>query len=933
MTAVALTAVALTAAQRRLWALAQLRPGDPFFTIPFVISIDGPLDHPALERALTEVVGRHAALRARIHETDGGLVQTTEPAQPVVLPIDDIADVADFTAFARDFASAPCTVDGGELFRVRLVRLAGKAHRLLVNVHHIVFDGVSLQVFVTELVALYGAHAVRRPAPLAEPPPGYAEFIRILVGCDEQALPESLDYWTRRLAGASEPLELPTIGPRPVPSSYQGARRSRLLPQRLLDPLRRLASSRRATMYMVLKAAWDVLLHRYGNDDVRVGIALSGRDSTRSAGIVGYLSRPIVLRSTFGADETFTELLARVRVDVLDAHDHPDLPIESVLGALGAARDPSYDPLFQVMFSYQPADPVRYVGDVAFTVTELPLTSLKAELSIGLIEGPDGLLAEIDYRVECFNAADVDRMLTRLETLLERIGADPGVAISALCSPTEAELRELARWSRGDGVPTALTRVDQLIQRQAARIPDAVAVEMGERRWSYRELDTAANRWARRLSELKVGPECRVGICLQASAALPAVLLGVLKTGGVCVPLDPERSAYQLRTIIEDTEPRPILADAASAALLDHTRSRVVELDPAELYGGEDLPGAALRPEPAIRLDGAACVLYTSGYSGEPKAVVIEHANLAHTVAVTAHALPANWSATVALVGPPTSIAALTSLFAAFAHGGTVTVPASRGRADAAWPLSAPGDTEHVRYGTVETAGVVVAGARRAGEPTTIGRPLGAARAYVLDAQLRPVPSGALGELYLGGTPVTRGYLDAPGETARRYLPDPFSEHPGQRMHATGDLVRHGPDGSLRFVARAGHRSRARGCAIVPGGLEAAALPGGERRRSSEMERIVAGTWTTVLGRDVGPDENFFDVGGNSLLLVRLRDQLSTIVDREVDVVELFRHSTVRAMAGFLAGNANAVGTAGAVGSQRGRTRQELLRALRRTDR
>ncbi|MEU3372748.1 condensation domain-containing protein [Streptomyces sp. NPDC006660] len=1061
----------LTPAQRRLWALAQVRPDDPFFSIPFSVGIDGPLDAAALGRALAELIRRHPALRTRIvRGADGEPAQRVTAPEPLELPV--VQAQGDAEGLAEAFAREPFTVDGGPLLRVRLLRLDDTTHRLLVGVHHIVFDGASLDVFATELTALYDAFAGGHPSPLPEPDVDHAAFWARRTEDDERAAAANLAYWTQRLTGAPEVLELPLAGPRPARGGHEGERRTAVIPHDVVEPLRRLARTKRCSLFMVLKAACDVVLSQYGGTDVLTGMAVSGRDTTESAGLLGYLTRPVVLRADLSGDPRFAELLHQVRGDLLDALDHADLPVDEVMDRLGVTRDPSYHPLYQVMYTHQPAAPVRRAADAVFTVGELRLPTMKTDLAIDTIETDEGLLALVDYRTALFEDASAERLLVRLRTVLERVAADPTARVSALLRPTAAERRLLVEeWNPAhDADADADADADggvlhAMVADQIARTPDAVAVADGSRTWTYRQLGRAAAQLTARLLEHGVAPGAPIGVCAPKSFALAAAQLGVLAAGGSCVPLDPESPAFLLRLALDDADATTVLADPDSSSLFDHTRVRVVELDDftesagfadsADLTDSAAAGGGPVLALPAVRSADAAYVLRTSGATGDPLPVLAEHRNLASRLRWAHRELPAGALDAVAQLSPPDSPGAVFELFAPLTSGGRAVVPdgASPATVYAApsvlagmldeggaalattalvgGDLLAPATLQAARaagisqvhhlYTAAETAGPALGGPARVdatGRPVPLGLPAGCT-AYVLDRRGDLVAPGVVGELHIGGAAVTRGYLNDPRRTAERFLPDPYGKRPGGRLFATGDLARHTPEGHLVFVGRASEQARVRGVRVACADIEAALmghpgvaraqvwtgtsggpdaavtarpgaalnadalrghlrellpghaqparigvltrmplLPGGradraavkkaleqaiaeearaardaERPPASATEQRVAAAWRDVLGRTVGHGESFFDAGGNSLLLIRLRDRLRTALECEVDVVDLFRHSTVRAMAAFLGegadGSSGPAGTAAAVGAGAEERGQARLRALR----
>ncbi|MEY9989107.1 amino acid adenylation domain-containing protein [Streptomyces sp. V4I8] len=1062
--------VPVSATQRRLWVLAQMRPQDPFYNLPFTIDIEGPLSVPVLQRALDEIAARHPALRTAIRTVDGELAQVVGAPEPVGLPVVDLSRLpADERAretarLADDSACEPFDLAAGHMFRPVLLRLAEGSHKLVVNTHHSVFDGVSAGVLQEEVAALYEAFTDGRPSPLPAPPDYRAHCVRQAAAAEEDAA-ESLAYWTKRLTGAPDVMELPIKGPRPARTEHTAERRARSIPAAVMESLEQVARRTGTTMFMVLQAACATLLHQHGAPDVVMGTALSGRDTVDSLRQIGYLAKPVVLRTEFAADRPFTEILARTRGDVLDAHDHPDLSFEAVLRELGVAHDPSYYPLYQVLFGYEPLRPPTRAAGLTFSGGYASLATAKVELEFTLRETTDGLLAELGYRTDLFDAATIDRLLARLEILLERIGDDPSATVSHLVQAGARE-RQLVieEWNRTAVDYPGHLCIHQLVEQQAERTPDAVAVQAGERTWTYRELDGEANRVAHFLRAGGIGPEVRVGVYLPRSLELLAVMLGIFKAGGVYVPLDAALPALRLRTLVTDAEVALVLADPDSTALFDGLGARVVGLDRQDRdWLVADMPDGPVA-SPVVSAN-AAYILFTSGSTGGPKGVVLEHRNLINIITWAHRELGTELWQVVPMISALAFDVCMWEIFTALGCGGRVVVAEDAlalartpGVEDATVITAVPSIwAELLKIGGLpETARTVFSNGEvlppsvlrdlyalpgvevvynmcaptetttfslynvvRPGEPIPLGRPMHNTTAYVLDSRMRPVPPGVVGELHFGGAGVSRGYLNRPDLTAERFVPDPFSTKGGERLYATGDLVKHGPDGRILFVGRADHQVKLRGARIELGEVEAALLAqpgvgevcaavvreGGDRLvaalspangatvaaeelRTALQERLpgymvpsvikvvpslpllvsgkldrkqvlgmfsgpaeepdaapeaveppagaaeqlVADAWQQVLGRPVGATTNFFEAGGNSLLLIRLRELLRGAFDKDVGVTELFRHPTVRAMAEFFAGGPGpgepATGIAGL-----GRSRQEarLVLAKRRS--
>lgn len=1044
------------AAQQRLWFMAEMRPGDSFYNIPFVLRIDGPLDPAALRRALTEIVRRQPALRTVLRAADGRIEQVV--MAPGIVEVDEV-DLTGLSEARADEIAASFTAEGfdlcaGPLIRFLLMRLAEAEHRLVVRVHHVVFDGVSLDIFRTELADLYPAFAGgAEPSP--PEPADYAGYARRrAAAADDQAA----QFWVRHLTGAPEVMDLPLDRSRPAVTLHRMAYLSRMIGPAVADRLPAVARRFRASEYMLTKAACDVLLRQHGVTDIVTALALSGRDDPAVANLIGYLARPVVLRTELGDDPPFGELLGRVRGAVIGALEHPDLPLETVLSSLGVSHETSYYPFFQVMFGYEEQPPPWQVGEVTLSVSYPPLPTAKVELDFVLARTAAGLRVRIGYREDLFDAVTVQRLLERLETILGRIVDDPGQRVSELIAATDDDVRLVLRdWNDTAGeVPDLL--IHQLLERQAAVTPDAVAARSGQRQWSYRELDATANRVGHLLRGLGIGPEDRVGVCLPRSLEMLATMLGVFKAGGVWVPLDPTLPPRRLAQIMTDAGLSVIVAAPQYADLVAGHPAHRVELaddDPRALAGLPDGPVSS-----PVRPANAAYILFTSGSTGGPKGVVLEHRNLINIITWAHRELGTETFAAVPLISSMTFDVCMWEIFTALAGGGTVVIaedalalPRTAG-ADTVTLVTAvpsiwnellkmggtPGSARTVisngevlspsvlrglaelpgveriynMYAPTETTTFSLFNIVRPGEPIPIGRPMLNTQAYILDSRKRPVPPGVVGELHLGGAGVTRGYLNRPALTAERFIPDPFSANGGERLYATGDLVRQAPDGRVLYVGRVDHQVKLRGarielgeveavmlahpavgeaCAMVrrgPVGDELAAaaaprpgaavsdaelrafladrlpgymvpavlrvadrlplLPSGKLDRKAvlallaadtaarpkepavgEPERRVAACWAAVLGAEAGVTEGFFDAGGNSLLIIHLREALRAEFGRDVQVIDLFRHPTIRAMATLLTGGAEP--EAAVNGSERGSARRAAQLAAGRRPR
>ncbi|HET7463267.1 MAG TPA: amino acid adenylation domain-containing protein, partial [Longimicrobium sp.] len=864
----------LSFAQERLWFLQRLHPDSPFYNIARALRLSGELHPAALERALGEVVRRHAVLRTAFPEVRNAPVQRVSPFAGFTLAVHDLAALdaetreAEVRRRAADDAARPFDLAAGPLFRATLLRLDDREHVLLLAVHHAVADGWSLELLFGELAALYPACRDGRRPPLPEPAVQYADFAawqrRHLHG---PALERALAYWTARLAGAPPVLELPTDRPRPAVQSYRGAAHPVAFPAELSTRLTELARREGATLYMVVLAAFSALLSKYGaGGDVVVGSPVAGRTRREVEGVIGCFANTLVMRTRLDGDPSFRQALARVRRHTLEAWDHQELPFERLVEALHPARTLSHAPLFQVMLAMAaPRELPDPVPGARATRIEVELPAARLELMLQLEGDAGGVRGVIEYATDLFDRRTIARVAGHLRRVLEAVADDAERPLSAIALLGPAERRRvLEGWNRPAAPLPAPACLHALFQAQAARTPHAVAAVHENERLTYAELNTRANRLAHHLRALGVGPERRVALCLPRGVGLVAAVLAVLKAGGAYVPLDPayppERLAFTL-------------ADAGVSALVTDTTLRQVVpvLSPVRVVEVDADAGRIARESGADPEGGAlpanlAYLIYTSGSTGRPKGVAIEHRSAAAMLAWAARVhtpeevsgvllstslcfdlsvfelfLPLTQGGCVivvenALALPRSAAAERVRLLntvpsagaALLATGGipptvrTVNLAGEPLRAELVDALYAAG-VGRVRdlYGPSEETTYSTWTVRRAGGPETIGRPIDHTRAYVLDGWMRPAPVGVAGELYLGGPGVARGYLGRPALTAERFVPDPFSAGPGARLYRTGDRVRWSAAGTLHYLGRLDHQVKLRGYRIEPGEVEA----------------------------------------------------------------------------------------------------------------
>jgi amino acid adenylation domain-containing protein len=862
----------LSYAQERLWFLEQLAPGNPAYHDHAALRLRGRLQVPALRRALAEIVRRHEALRTTFAVTEGRPVQVVTPATPELMVMDlpdrpATAQAAEVRRLAVEQARQPFDLRHGPLLRSTLLRLSPREHVLLLAAHHIVSDGWSMALFLGELGALYEAFSAGRPSPLDPLPLQYSDVARWQRrGSQDAELSRQLAWWRRELEGAPEALALPTDRPRTAAPGFDGATCRLALSERLTADLRALARSEGATLFMVLLAGFQLLLARWVNQEqVLVGSPVAGRSRSELEGLIGCFVNTLVLRADLKGDPSFRDLLGQVRERCLGAYAHQDLPFNRLVEELRPSRSLHGTPLFQVMFVLHSL-PLPEVKLPQLEVTLLPFDVGVApfDLSLALSEVQDGLDGGVTYRTDLFERATIERLAARFQVLLEGIVAGSDRRVSELPFLTEAEDRQLLEWNRTDADVPRQGRVDESFAEQAARTPEADAVVHGERRLSYRELDRRSDRLARRLRGLGLGPEKLAGVYLRRSPELVVAQLAVLKAGGAYVPLDPEHPPERLALMLEDCQAPMLLTESALAGNLPGYNGQLIDLDRDWPEIEPEAPG---KPPAAGGSGDLAYLIFTSGSTGRPKGVMVEHRSLINLVA---------WHNRSYRLGPGDRVAQLAGIsfdasvwetWPALLSGAAlhlapeevqsdprglvswlerevvtvafVPTPLWELAAELRWPSGrAPrvvltgGDRLHEapppglprlvnHYGPTESTVVATSVEIRPGGtgPPPIGRPIQSTKAYVLGRQGELLSLGTLGELYIGGSGLARGYWRRPGLTAERFLPSPFA--PGERLYRTGDLVRWRQDGNLEFVGRLDAQVKIRGQRVEPGEIEA----------------------------------------------------------------------------------------------------------------
>ncbi|MCP4658545.1 MAG: amino acid adenylation domain-containing protein, partial [bacterium] len=880
----------LSFAQERQWFLDRLVPGSALYNVPLTLRLTGRLDPAALASAVNEIVRRHEALRTTFEAVDngptsgGGPVQVIRPLLVVPQPVVDLARLpaARRRAVAHRLAVAeaqrPFDLTAGPLLRTTLLRLGDAEHLLLLTVHHIVSDRWSMAVLLRELSVLYLPFGTAA-TPLPELPVRYADWAlwqrQRLVG---EVLESQLAYWRRQLA-AVRVVELPCDRPRPAVQSYHGAKRWVTLPPELTESLKALGKAQGAALFTTLLAAFKGLLSRYtGEVDLAIGSVIANRDRVELEGLIGFFVNTLVLRTNLEGNPPFRELLGRVREVTLGAYAHQDLPFERVVAELEPQRELSRQPFLQLMFVLRNTlrSQLQLPG-VSATLLEVDNRTAKFELTVVLEEAEGDLSGFLEYRTDLFDRTTIERLWESWRCLLAAVAADPEQRLGELPLLTPAAQRQLLLEWNDSAAPYPAATIHELFERQAATRPEAVAVVCAGsvEQVSYRELNRRANRLAHHLRACGVGAEVCVGLCVERSLEMVVAILGILKAGGVYVPLDPGYPTERLAFMLEDVGAPVLMVQERLlerfAAAAEVPGRRLLRLD-----GGMRL--SRYRPENPSRAataENLAYVMYTSGSTGTPKGVSVPHRGVVRLVWEASYAVLDHRE--VFLQFAPISFDASTlELWGPLVNGGRLVIfPAhlpslrelggvvERHRVTALFlttglfhqmvdenlpglgsvrQLLAGGDVlsaRHLRRVLAELPGCHLVSCYGPTESTTftscaplcspgavadsvsIGRPISNTRAYVLDRQLRPAPVGVFGELHIAGDGLARGYLNRPSLTATSFVPNPLGEVPGDRLYRTGDVVRTLPDGRLEFLGRRDHQVKVRGFRIELGEVEA----------------------------------------------------------------------------------------------------------------
>src|SRR5216683_2638398 len=851
----------LSHGQRALWFLHRLAPASSAYNLLYTARIRPPLDIAALRRSAQALVQRHPILSATFTMRNGEPVQHFHPGQKV--PV----ELIDASTWSRERleqelqaeGDRPFDLEHGPVLRFKLFALAGQDYMLVMTAHHIAVDFWSLDILVTEICVLY-AKEVGAPlsaamqAMLSQRVPQYTDYIRwqaeLLAGPEGERL---WTHWQQELAGELSLLNLPLDRPRPPVQTYRGASHAFELGEALSKQLKALAGAEKVTLYMLLLAAFQVLLLRYTDqDDILVGTPMVGRSRSELERVIGYLANPVVLRTNLSGNPTFKELLGRVRRTVIAALEHQDYPFPLLVERLQPKRDASYSPIFQVVFVWDRPGILQDQENARLDQETLKLEPFLVaqqgsafDLTLHMSEVRGSLSADLSYNVDLFDASTIARM----------------------------EQHFLLTWNATRSDFPEHMCIHQLIEQQVQRTPDAGAVVFEDQKLTYSELNRRANALAYTLQASGVGPDVLVGVCMERSLEMVIALLAILKAGGAYVPLDPTYPRERLDYMIQDAHMQVLLTQPRLLHLLPGDGARIICLDAGEYGSAGDFEE---NPVSAVQPGNLAYMIYTSGSTGKPKGVMNNHKGLCNRLYWMQQAYQSTPADRVMQKTPFSFDVSVWEFFWPLMTGACLVVARPGGHQDSSYLISliaeqqittlhfvpsmlqvflsdqglercrclkrvfcsgealpfdlqerffthfAAAETElHNLYGPTEAAIDVTYWQCQPGIMVTMGRPIANTQIYILDRSMRPVPIGVPGELYIGGVGVARGYHNRPELTAEKFVRNPFSEDATDRLFRTADLARYRPDGAIEFLGRVDHQVKIRGFRIELGEIEA----------------------------------------------------------------------------------------------------------------
>lgn len=857
--------IALSFAQQRLWFLDQIISDKSIYNIPFAMRLIGNLDQAALTKAFRDLIDRHETLRTRFTVVEGLPEQVIEGK--VDFSIEQTNDNKNLELIYQAEARKPFNLGHAPLMRARLITLGKTEHVLLVVLHHAISDEWSMDIFMHELSAYYNHYAFNQPLDLPKLPIQYADYAlwqrKWLQG---EVLEKQLRYWNSHLSGAPEALDFPFDKPRPLISTYQGNTHQILLSKKSLQSLKSLGTHHQSTLFMVLLAALQVLLHRYsGQDDIVVGSPIAHRNHKEVEGLIGFFVNMIALRAHLGHNPRFLDVLKQIREISLQAYAHQDVPFEQLVEHLNVTRHLGRNPIFQVVLALQTAESTglhllglqsqpykintgQALFDLTFTAKELR----SGEMAIN-----------IDYSTDLFEAATIERLSQHFMNLLEEIVRHPETPIEEIKFLTSSEYEQaLITWNQTETASPRDKTLHELFEIQVKKTPHAIAVIYEDQKISYQELNEKADQLAHHLKGIQV--ETLIAISLDRSIEMIIGLLAILKAGGAYVPLDPSYPQDRLTFILEDTQAPILITHSLLSKKFQGYKGRVLEIDKLKKLEKDNVVSIS-------KPSNLAYVIYTSGSTGKPKGVLIEHASICDRI---------EWCQSFCHLSSQDRFlhlfsfsfdGAVLSCWWPLISGVMLVIPSLEGISDPDYLIGLlkkhqittlfstpsllqlifnnpyPHHLSHVIaggekltkellakmkavvphvynfYGPTECTVVAIASNtedQKIEEDPVIGHPIANTTAYILNSALQPGPCGSRGEIYLGGKNLARGYLNRHALTTERFIQDPFDRRPHARLYKTGDLASQSADGNITYLGRIDQQVKVRGYRIELGEIE-----------------------------------------------------------------------------------------------------------------
>ena len=866
---------ALSHAQRRLWVLEQLETeGSAAYNIPMSYWLQGEIDVELVQIAFENIVARHEILRTNIVAVDGVPYQQIKPVEAISFSIEsydfsgETSPEDSASAYVKKAAFKPFELENELLIRVSLNKVAANKYLLLLNMHHIVTDEWSIKNIVLEFLELYNnlsqGNAVSH-APLQIQYKDYAAWQLELLKAG--SINNHKTYWLDQFSGDIPVVDLPTDRPRPAVKTFNSTSIKRQLPTALVNRFNTILAQEKATLFSGLMALTKVLVLKYtGENDIIIGTPSAGRAHSALKDQVGFYVNTLALRTTLDADQGFTEVLANVQSNIIDAFDHEAYPFDVLVEALGLDRNLSRSPLFDIVVGLQNKNQEQYPEMQGVTIEDHVLVNEKSKVDVRLffIENEEGITLNLEYNTDLFDAARMERFCRHFETVMNSVSNAPQQAISQLSYMAAEEVNQvLTSFNSNELSYDDATTLVSLFETQVKKTPLAIAVITAESVWTYEELNEEANKVAHHLRHtLQIEPQTTVGVMTSRNEWLPIAILGILKARGVYLPIDVASPKERISYILKDSQVNVILSDSNAINTLVHTDASIVAIDDGQMLGRESANNLDL----SYTAEDLAYIIYTSGSTGGPKGAMITHANSVNMVqnkkqlfeitsedrilqfasaafdasveemfktlcsgaslimattetikdvnlleeyineqGVSIMTLPPTYAATMNF----SSLSSLRLLVTA----GDVADPKLKKRLNNISYFNCYGPTECTVWATayeVETT-------TNEEQPLPIGRPIQNTQVYVLDQWQQPVAIGNTGEIYIGGRGVANGYLNRPELTAKRFLANPFGTG---KLYRTGDLGRWTADGNLEFIGRADHQVKIRGYRIEIGEIE-----------------------------------------------------------------------------------------------------------------